>query len=89
MKKVFKTTLSIEELSSLIKEAVQSVINNEQNQIAATDDEGFINFKQACEYLKLSRSTMYKLNMNNELPVHRKGKRLLFKKSELADWLKK
>lgn len=89
MKKVFKTTLTEDELSLLIKQAVQSVLNKEQNQIAATSDEGFINFKQACEYLKLSRSTMYKLNMNNELPVHKKGKRLLFKKSELAEWIKK
>lgn len=56
--------------------------------MAGTDQEGFINLAQAAEFLKVAKPTLYARTSAGTIPFVKKGKRLLFKKSELADWLK-
>ena len=47
-----------------------------------------LDFNDACQYLKLSSSHMYKLTSSQSIPHFRpNGKKLYFKRSELNDWL--
>ncbi|MEX0966743.1 MAG: helix-turn-helix domain-containing protein [Bacteroidia bacterium] len=47
-----------------------------------------LNFKEACEYLELSQSHLYKLTSAGSIPHYKpNGKKLYFKKSELESWL--
>ena len=47
-----------------------------------------INFVEACLYLDLSSSYMYKLTSLNLIPCYAPmGKKLFFKRSELDNWL--
>ena len=47
-----------------------------------------INFIEACHYLGLSKSHMYKLTSSKSIPHFcPQGKRLYFKRTELDDWL--
>ena len=47
-----------------------------------------LDFNDACQYLKLSSSHMYKLTSSQSIPYFRpNGKKLYFKRSELNDWL--
>lgn len=43
----------------------------------------------AAAYLKMSTSTLYQKCMNREIPHSKPGKRLLFLRSELAEWIRK
>jgi excisionase family DNA binding protein len=88
MKKVFKTIYTDQELRQLIREEVKAVLSGEDQQVAG-GEEGFINITQAADFLKLKTSYIYKLVHGNNIPFHKAGKRLLFKKSDLAEWVNK
>jgi excisionase family DNA binding protein len=46
----------------------------------------FFNINDLSEYIKLSKSSIYKLTMDNKIPFIKKGK-LLFKKEAIDQWL--
>jgi excisionase family DNA binding protein len=58
--------------------------------IISQPDEPFIDVDDAAEYIKLGKSSIYKKIMNSTIPFHKKpgSNRVLFKRSELAEWLK-
>ncbi|MCC8426945.1 helix-turn-helix domain-containing protein [Mucilaginibacter sp. UR6-11] len=88
MKTAFKTLLTEQQLRQLIREELKSVISGEDVNIGGDNESGFITIDQAVEYLKMSKSAIYKLTMSGDIPKHKKGRRLLFVKSELAEWVK-
>lgn len=89
MKKTVKTSYSDQEFRQLIREELKAVLTGEDSVIAGNDKEGFLSMDQAAEYLKISKSKIYKHTMDNTIPFKKNGRRLLFKKSELADWINK
>ncbi len=47
-----------------------------------------LNFQEACQFLELSQSHMYKLTSAGSIPHYKpNGKKLYFKRSELENWL--
>ena len=63
-------------------------LNNIENILKLNSDIVF-NFNQACEYLDLSPSYLYKLTSTYQIPCYKpKGKRLYFIKAELNAWIK-
>ena len=48
-----------------------------------------LDFQEACEYLGLSESYLYKLTHTKKIPHYKMptGKKLIFSKIELDDWL--
>lgn len=57
---------------------------NEQNLLSKQ----VLNFKEACRYLDLSESHLYKLTSNRQIPHFcPQGKRLYFNRQELDAWL--
>ena len=48
-----------------------------------------LNFQQACDYLGLSESYLYKLTHKKQIPHYKlpTGKKLIFVKNELDEWL--
>ncbi len=68
------------ELSEKLDELRQQV-----NQKAPEPD--WLNLPQACEYLNLGKSAVYKKTMNGEIPFYKFGKKLAFKRSELSDFI--
>jgi excisionase family DNA binding protein len=91
MKKLIKTILTESEFRQIIREEVRAVLDNEDKQIAGLNNEGFINAKQAAEFLKLKIGTIYNLVNKNSIPYHKKpgSNRVLFSKKELSDIYKK
>ena len=46
-----------------------------------------LNFNEACQYLELSQSHLYKLTSAGNIPHYKpNGKKLYFKRSELENW---
>jgi excisionase family DNA binding protein len=47
-----------------------------------------LNFKEACTYLELSQSHLYKLTSTNAVPHYKpNGKKIYFQREELDNWL--
>jgi len=49
----------------------------------------FMTFQEAQGFLKVSHQTIYRLIEKQKLPSHKIGKKIVFLKEELAEWIKK
>jgi len=48
----------------------------------------WLTLEGAAEYLKMGRSTLYKLAQTGRVPAHKVGRSWRFDASELDDWMK-
>lgn len=87
MNKTVKTSYTDEEFRALIRNEFQTVLNSLPGIPRVEVDEGFLTVKQAAEFLKIVTGSLYNLISQNKVPFHKSGKKVLFKKSELNDWL--
>ena len=87
MAKTIKTTYTDEEFRALIRNEVQAVLNNIPGMPKVEVNEGYLTVKQAAEFLKIVTGSLYNLISQNKVPYHKSGKKVLFKKSELVEWL--
>jgi excisionase family DNA binding protein len=84
MTKLIVTTS--DELENLIQISVRKAMS-EQAEKTETPKTGFLNLKEAANYLNLAKQTIYGLTSKNEIPFLKRGKKLYFKKSELENWI--
>jgi len=75
-----------EDLVEMIREVVREEIKSVSVQ---KDEEELIKAKEACEYLKISKVTLFKWIRENKINAYHLGTRLYFKKSELFTALSK
>ncbi len=74
LKSITKVYNSIEELKTLFE----------------SQSSEFLNIDEAAEYLKLKKSYIYNLVYKNLIPFYKPtGKKLLFNKAELIEWIKR
>lgn len=71
------------------KEIVREVVRDEITRLNHTEVEDLIKAKEACEYLKVSKVTLYKWLKEDRITGYYLGTRLFFKMSELEQALKK
>ena len=65
------------------------LISNKLDELAEVRNEPLmLSFREACEFLKLSKQTLYSLVSNKTIPFHKRGNRLWFDRTELVNWLK-
>jgi len=48
----------------------------------------WLKLKEAAEYLKMGRSTLYKLAKEGKMPAHKAGREWRFDAEELDKWMK-
>ena len=65
------------------KDLIREVIQDEITRLNHTEAEDLIKAKEACEYLKVSKVTLYKWLKQDKIIGYYLGTRLFFKKSEL------
>ena len=51
------------------------------------NDVVFLNIDEASEFIKMKVSSIYQLKYQGKIPYYKRGKLLLFKKSELVNWI--
>lgn len=76
------------EENNLILDKLTEIANklDEQNLLQKV----FLNFNEACKYLDISQSHLYKLTSSKSIPHFcPQGKKLYFKRVELDDWLQR
>jgi excisionase family DNA binding protein len=80
------TSLKISELEQLITDSVQKCLNSTLHpaQPAQID---LIGIDEACELTGWLKPTIYKKSFLGEIPCSRLGKRLVFSRKELTQWM--
>lgn len=63
---------------------IESLINSMQRK-----DTEFLSIDEASQFLKLKKATIYQMVFKREIPFYKSTKKLLFKKSDLIDWVEK
>lgn len=77
-----KVSVRVMELENKIK-----LIDDKLNQLILIKKD-VLSLKEACEYLSISESHMYKYTMNNSIICFRpNGKKIYFKRSDLDNWM--
>src|SRR6266542_383003 len=74
-----------DELKALLKECLEEVFEPFLKDLKPQRD--LVDLNEISEYLKLSKSQLYKLTSRNEIPYRKFGKRLFFSKKELDKWI--
>ncbi|MFD1292600.1 helix-turn-helix domain-containing protein [Lutibacter holmesii] len=79
------TSLNIEEL---IETLTESVLQNIEQSLPHTTDDGFLSTKQLSEFLQLKEQTIYGLVNQDKIPYEKRGQKLYFIKEEIVEWVK-
>jgi excisionase family DNA binding protein len=87
MSKTVKTSYTDIEFRQLIRDEVHAVLSTIPGMPKVEVNEGYLTVSQAADTIKLKIGTIYNLVNRNKIPFHKSGKRLLFKRSELVNWL--
>lgn len=69
-----------------ISEQVEEINQRLENQYSGSYN-AWLNVDQAADYLHVSKSWIYKRTMNNEIPFHKPSKKLMFRRSELDNYI--
>ena len=81
-------------IEGVVKEAIETALI--QNKELSTSDQltsskvhetEFLNVDQAAEFLHLAKQTVYTLTCKKRILFYKNGKKILFKKHELQEWM--
>lgn len=75
--------LSDEQLEAIAERAAQIVLDRQ------TDLSPWLNTQQAADYLACTTDRLYDLKQVGHIPYYKDGSRLLFRRDELDEWLRK
>lgn len=82
MKEILLLSITLEDL----KEVIRDVIREE---LSPNDEKELLNFKETCEFLGCSASSLNRWKSEGKVPYRKMGKRVFFLKSELLSSLDK
>lgn len=85
MKKIIVTTP--DELSEILTKIVNDLDISHFAVKAEKTDDNYMNINEAAKYLNLAKQTIYGFTSRGQIPHIKKAKRLLFRKSDLDQWL--
>jgi excisionase family DNA binding protein len=87
MEKVVLTQISIEEFREIIREEIHCAFKQLDFGSSTEAFDEILDVNKACQFLGVSKSTIYKKTSEREIPHSKVGKRLYFKRSELIEWI--
>ncbi|HVD99519.1 MAG TPA: helix-turn-helix domain-containing protein [Cytophagaceae bacterium] len=79
--------ISLDQLEGMVERVVRKVISEEKNGSSSIKDE-ILDIRQAAEYLHIPFRSIYNLTYKRLIPHFKKGKRVLFNKESLNEWVK-
>jgi len=84
--------ISFEQLPEMVALLLEKVERLENLLLTGKEDgtvlKEMLTIEEAAEYMGISKSSLYKMNMRNELPTYRPGgKRIYLKRSEINEWM--
>ncbi|GDX50892.1 excisionase [Bacteroidota bacterium] len=79
-------------ITELVNEAVQVALEQHQETAITELAENnlkseILNADQAAEFLHIAKQTLYSMTSRRKIPFYKNGKKILFRKGELQEWL--
>jgi len=84
MKKEIFTNLEIQDLEDLIRNCIRDEINEMTNK---NENDDLLKANEVCEYLRISKVTLYKWLKQGKITGYHLGTRLFFKRTEIENAL--
>lgn len=84
MKSRFLGQMTIEEFKILLRETLKEVSEDKQTNL---NTDSLLNTREAALLLNLEVTTLYDKTSQRLIPHYKRGKKVLFKKSELLAWI--
>lgn len=81
------TSIRLDELEELIYNSVKRLFLN-YNQHKQIEEQKIYTVNEACEFLSITKQTLYKLVRERNIPCYKRGKRLYFMRDELIGWIR-
>jgi excisionase family DNA binding protein len=98
MQNLILISISVHELKTIIeqsvKKAVQEIVQNNNLIVPTTVQEKeksslYLNIQQASKFTHMAIATIYDYTHKKKIPFSKIGKKLLFSKKELSEWIQK
>ncbi len=86
MENLVFTQLSITEVRKMLREEVQAAINGIQSTKAENTDE-LLNIQEVAKFINMAVPSVYGLVHFKKIPHIKRGKRLIFEKKYILEWL--
>ena len=91
MTEIILSSISLDELETLIIKSVAKALHQSQSSelVDKPETDRYLDLQELVKYdpEKRKRSTFYSYVHDRTIPFHKKGKKLLFLKSEIDTWL--
>lgn len=86
-KRIERLEMKFNEFRSVKPDVINERLKSIEDTLYSTKD--ILNMKEVCQYLDISKSLLYKLTCNGEIPHFKpRGKTIFFEKKELLQWIK-
>jgi len=89
MENIVFTQLTILEVRNMLREEVRQALRDyNQNANKGNPDNDLLNIQEVAEMLNLAVPSIYGLVHRRQIPYIKRGKKLIFEKSQVEEWLK-
>lgn len=84
----FLMSLTEEEFKTYLKTSIkEALLENHPTSTPAENHPDFLTIKQASEFTHIPVATLYDYTHKKRIPYNKVGKKLLFKREELIEWI--
>lgn len=87
MNNVILTPISISEMRQLIREEMEASISKNNYVTFDSLENEFLTVEETAKYINMAVSSVYGLVHTKRIPYIKRGKRLIFEKSKINEWL--
>ena len=81
----FKVGIDRRELKIFLKEVIKEVLN--EREAKSDTQQVILNVAEAADFLRIAITTLYEKTSGKSIPHFKRGRKLLFYKKDLEDWL--
>lgn len=78
-----------EVLATMLADSVEAIITKHLRDLTSPPSEELLNRTEAAQFLNINKVTLWKRTCEGAIPAHRQGRRVLYRKSDLLDSLKR
>jgi len=87
MENIVFTQLSVQEVRQMLREEVRTALKECQSTQKVEDENDLMTIEELAEYINMAVTSIYGLIHRRQLPHIKRGKRLIFEKSKITEWL--
>ncbi len=89
MENLVFTQLSVDEVRRMLREEIKGALTEAMPTKEPIEKEIYLNIQQVSELINLAVPTIYGLVHRRQIPFIKRGKKLLFEKDGISQWLQK